>query len=325
MKKADIQNNLNQNVSAQTETKSAKEKGSKSHAWFRYTMIATLCLGLGAGVGIYVKRKYGKEQIDYSNFDGSAYAADAKALLEAYNKDPNQDFTSAELVNIGLEKYRQCEYSYSFGIGTASTIVNQTIRSVQIRNGNNYFEESISRSSMVSLASRTEQTLDVDNIDVYEGKADTDETATYDGSKTSHSLNEYKDRMGKTLDEMFIYTISDETCYENSETKVLDNKNKQITLYLDPELSTYYYKNQMKNMSNLDELPIFSNITLTYTFTEDMTLLHCHVDEKYSAKMGVSVSITNSIDYYYHANVEKAIPALDEPCDYSTEGEIDYE
>ena len=325
MKKADIQNNLNIDASAQNETVTKKEKGPKSHAWFRYTVIATLCLGLGAGVGIYVKRKYGKEQIDYSNFDGAAYAADAKALLEAYNNDPNQEFTPAELVNIGLEKYRQCEYSYSFGIGTASTIVNQTIRNYQIRNGDRYFEEALSRSSMVSLATRTEQTLDVDNVDVYEGKADTDETATYDGSKTSSSLETYKNTMGKTLDEMFIYTISDETCYENSETKVLDNKNKQITLYLDPEVSTYYYKNQMKNMSNLDELPIFNNITLTYTFTEDMTLLHCHVDEKYNAKMGVSVSITNNLDYYYHANVEKAIPSLDENCDYSTEGELDYE
>ena len=325
MKKADIQNNLNINASAHNETATKKEKGSKSHAWFRYTVIATLCLGLGAGVGIFVKRKYGKEQIDYSNFDGAAYAADAKALLEAYNNDPNQEFTPAELVNIGLEKYRQCEYSYSFGIGTASTIVNQTIRNYQIRNGNNYFEEALSRSSMVSLATRTEQTLEVDNVDVYKGEADSDETATYDGSKTSSSLETYKNTMGKTLDEMFIYTISDETCYENSETKVLANKNKQITLYLDPEVSTYYYKIQMKNMSNLDELPIFSNITLTYTFTEDMTLLHCHVDEKYNAKMGVSVSITNTLDYYYHANVEKAIPSLDENCDYSTEGELDYE
>lgn len=325
MKKADIQNNLNKNASAQKETVTKKEKASKSHAWFRYTVIATLCLGLGAGVGIFVKRKYGKEQIDYSNFDGAAYAADAKALLEAYNSDPNQEFTPAELVNIGLEKYRQCEYSYSFGIGTASTIVNQTIRNYQIRNGNRYFEEALSRSSMVSLATRVEQTLEVDNVDVYEGKADTDETATYDGSKTSSSLETYKNTMGKTLDEMFIYTISDETCYENSETKVLANKNKQITLYLDPEVSTYYYKIQMKNMSNLDELPIFNNITLTYTFTEDMTLLHCHVDEKYNAKMGVSVSITNTLDYYYHANVEKAIPSLDDNCDYSTEGELDYE
>ena len=325
MKKADIQNNLNKNASAQKETVTKKEKASKSHAWFRYTVIATLCLGLGAGVGIFVKRKYGKEQIDYSNFDGAAYAADAKALLEASNSDPNQEFTPAELVNIGLEKYRQCEYSYSFGIGTASTIVNQTIRNYQIRNGNRYFEEALSRSSMVSLATRVEQTLEVDNVDVYEGKADTDETATYDGSKTSSSLETYKNTMGKTLDEMFIYTISDETCYENSETKVLANKNKQITLYLDPEVSTYYYKIQMKNMSNLDELPIFNNITLTYTFTEDMTLLHCHVDEKYNAKMGVSVSITNTLDYYYHANVEKAIPSLDDNCDYSTEGELDYE
>lgn len=325
MKKAHTQNNLNKNASAQKEAAKTKVKASHSHAWFRYTMIATICLGLGAGVGIFVKRKYGKEQVDYSNFDASAYGADAKALLEAYNKDPNQEFTSAELVNIGLEKYRQCEHSYSFGIGTASTIVNQTIRSYQIRNGDRYFEESISRSSMVSLATRTEQTLNVDNVDSYEGKADTDETATYDGTKTSSSLEAYKNKMGKTLDEMFIYTISDETCYENSETKVLDNKNKQITLYLDPEVSTYYYKNQMKNMSNLDELPIFSSITLKYTFAEDMTLLHCHVDEKYNAKMGVSVSITNSLDYYYHANVEKAIPSLSESCNYSTEGETTYE
>ena len=49
------------------------------------------------------------------------------------------------------------------------------------------------------------------------------------------------------------------------------------------------------------------------------------VDEKYQASMGVTATIHNTIDYYYHANESIDIPKENETIDYSIEGENHYE
>ena len=70
--------------------KEAKAKVSKEKTtttkrklgWLPYAIIASTAIAIGAGAGIFVKRKFGQEEIDYSNFDASAYAMDSKELLE---------------------------------------------------------------------------------------------------------------------------------------------------------------------------------------------------------------------------------------------------
>lgn len=312
----------------EAKAKVSKEKTTTTKhklGWLPYAIIASTAIAIGAGAGIFVKRKFGQEEIDYSNFDASAYAMNSKELLEKYRANPKANFTSAELVNIGLEKYRQFENSYSFTVGLAKTVVDQTIRNAQIKNGDKYFEEQISRSSMVSLANRLETTTDSSETTVYKGKADGDETASYSGTSQAYTEQGFKDYLGRTLQDMFVYTISDDTVYDDSTTETLADGNIRIYLNLDPELSTYFYKIQMKNMSNLDSLPTFNYVKQTYTFTSDMTLLHCYIEEKYQASMGMTVSITNTLHTYYHADEYKAIPTLDEPFDYSTKGETTYE
>ena len=81
----------------------------------------------------------------------------------------------------------------------------------------------------------------------------------------------------------------------------------------------------MKEISDLDRLPGFEYLTHTYIFAKDMTLLYCKVDEKYQASMGVTATIHNTIDYYYHANESIDIPKENETIDYSIEGENHYE
>ena len=298
---------------------------ARSKSWIQFPIIAVVAIAIGAGAGIFVKRKFGQEQIDYSNFDANAFTMDSKELLERYKSNPNGSYTAAELVNIGLEKYRQCENSYSFTIGTASTIVNQSIRNAQIKNGNKYFEEAISKSDMVSLAHRAETTDGSGTTKKFDGKAESVESASYNGSSKSYTDEEYKNYLGKTLQEMFVYTISNETVYDDSSVEKLSNGNIRVYLNLDPDISTYYYKIQMKNMSNLDSLPTFNYVKQTYTFKSDMTLLHCYIDEKYQASMGMTVSIQNTLHNYYHANEYRKIPELNESFDYSTKGEQKYE
>ena len=325
MAKSKVKAKLEKNASTQVSVKNEAAKPAKSKAWIQYPIIALVAIAVGVGAGVFAKRKFGQEQIDYSNFDATAFSADSKELLRRYEANPKASFTSAELVNIGLEKYRQAENSYSYTVGTAKTIVSQTIRNAQIKNGDKYFEEQISRSSMVSLANRLEQTANEDKVTVYKGSATGDETASYSGEVTEYNLEGFKNFLGRTLEEMFIYTISDDTAFDDSKTETLNNGNIRVYVDIDPEIATYYYKIQMKNMSNLDSLPTFEYVRLTYTFSSDMTLLHCHTDEKYQASMGMTVSITNTLNTYYHANEYLKIPELNESFDYSTEGEQNYE
>ena len=178
---------------------------------------------------------------------------------------------------------------------------------------------------MVSLANRIETTKDSETTVMNKGKADTDESATYSNDIQNFTVEEFKNFLGRSLQDMFVYTISNDTVFDDSSIEKLANGNIKVYLNLDPDISTYYYKVQMKNMSNLDSLPTFNYVKQTYIFSSDMTLLHCYVDEKYQASMGMTVSIQNTLNTYYHANEYREIPELNESFDYSTEGEQHYE
>jgi hypothetical protein len=285
--------------------------------------VGLLIVGLGISVGVIAKRQFGQTDVDYTGFDAESYRMDSAALLKQYEKNPNKNFTAAELINIGLEKYRQCENCYSIGVGTASTIVSQSIRNAQIKVGNHYFEESISYSNMVAVANRVNQVGQKSNISLNKGKATNADTASYKSEATTYQADDYKKAWGKTLDEMFIYIISNETVTDSKIEK--SNENIKVTITLDNDISTYYYKLQMKEISNLDKLPVFKSLKHTYTFSKEMDLEHCLVDERYQASMGVTASIHNKIEYYYHPNQIIDIPKENEKIDYSIEGENHYE
>ena len=293
-----------------------------------YSSIIVGTLSLGTISGIFIKRAFSQTKIDYSEFDPESYKANSKLLLEQYNSNPQKEFTPDELVNIGLEKYRQFENSYFIGTGKASTIVEQTIRNALIKNGDNYFEESISRSSMVPIANRATQQGFNSGVNLYKGKAvSADEGDYQDVEKIEYNLDDYKKDWGKTINEMFIYIISDRTVIsKNCSIKHRDDDLIQIELDLKPDIASYYYKIQMKSMSKLSGLPSFSSLKQTYIFDNEMVLKYSYVDEKYQASMGpISVNIHNMIHYYYHAGDFYKIPTLDEQIDYSLEGESNYE
>ena len=287
-----------------------------------YISIVASALSIGVAGGIVAKKILGGEETVYVG-DANSLEIDMVALNKKYEtysgKTPEKDFSVAELINISFEKYRNCEYSYSFNVGVANTVVSQSVRNFQIRNGNEYFEESISRSSMVKLANRMTQSGKDGNITLYSGSATSDETANYGSSGKEYSQEEYENYLGKTLDAMFIYVISDNTVLDGNVDKTDDGY--QIELKLDPELSTYRYKRQMKNISNLDNLPSFDSVKLTYQVDKDLMLKTCHIDETYKATMGMTVTIVNDFNIYYHPNEKMEIPSLNEMLDYSVKGE----
>ena len=307
-------------------TKEKKHLSKCKKALIQYSIIAVCAITVGIASGVILKKKLGPVETDYAGFNPEAFKMDGKALVAEYEKNKNKNFTPAELVNIGLEKYRQCENSYSIGIGLADTIVKQSIRNFQIRNGDSYFEEQISKSSMVSIANRAVQTSS-DSVQVYKGKAKDTEVSEYTDNAKNYSLEEFKDAWGKTLQDIFIYLICNETVLSNGTSVTTEDGKIRVQLELDPEIASYYYKHQMKSLSDLSALPTFEYLRQTYIFdANDMTILHSILDEKYQASMsGITATIINHLDYYYHANEYLKIPEINENLDYSVEGETKYE
>ena len=287
---------------------------------FIYISIVGTALAIGTAGGIVAKRVMGGENIIYEG-DATSMTFDVDSAYDKYlnytGSDMTKDFTPAEIVNIGLEKYRRCDNSYSITKGIASTMVTQSIRNYQIKNGDQYFEESISMSSMVKLANRMYQTGKEGNVNLYKGSAVNEELGSYPSEGTEYSQVDYKNYLGKTLNEMFIYIITDSTILESQ----IDKKDGYIIkLSLDTEMSVIFYQYQMKNISGLDKYPKFASVNLTFTFDKNLDLQHLYTDETYQATMGVTVDIHNMFDTYYFPNQEIKIPETNEPTDYSLVG-----
>ena len=290
-----------------------------------YILTIGIAAVAGAGTGVVLKRTIGPiDEMYPPGFDPKNYSADITSIMNKYNQLSDQSinglrsFSDSDVVNIVLEKYKNLEYCYSLGIGNAYTIITQTIRNAQIKNGDQYFEEQISYSNIVNVANRSIQNGKGGNIDLYKGSASAPEKASYPSSpSSSYSPSKYKNYLGKTLDEMFIYIISDKTTIDSS--RVVKGDDVVINLNLNPNLSTFYYKTQMQNISGLSNLPPFDEVKLTYTFSKDLELKHLTVDETYTAtKEGVPVPAEthNIIENYYYPNVQMPIPNSNESIDY---------
>ena len=308
------------------------EKSTKKNLLI-YLIIGASCLVVGGAIGIIGKKVLGQEIVDDSSFNPEKFKADGAALLKKYENytgtTPEKEFTQTELVNIALEKYRRYEHSMSVGIGLAlaksvGITVNQEIRAAQVRNGDQYFEESVSKSDMVACAYRFYQTGTDSGVNSYEGTdVSKDATrATYANNPKHYSLEGYKKDWGKTLDEMFIYIVSGKTVLSN-EPLSRDGTDYVITLNLNVDTSTYYYKSQMVSVSGLSSRPVFTLEKLTYVLTKDLDLKRLTCEEAYSASMaGISAQTASTLNYYYFPNYVREIPELNEKIDYTMEGLI---
>ena len=243
-------------------TKEKKKLSKGKKALIQYSIIGVCAISIGITSGIILKKKIGPVETDYAGFDPETFTVDGAALLEEYNRNKNRDFTPAELVNIGLEKYRQCENCYSIAVGLADTIVKQSIRNFQIKNGDQHFEEQISKSSMVSLSIRTVQ-LKSDEVELYRGKAKEVEVSEYQDAPEVFEPNEFKQEFGKRPSEIFIYLICDQTVIDEGTQVTKEDGKIKVELNLDPDIASYNYKKQMKAMSNLAQLPTFEYLKQT--------------------------------------------------------------
>lgn len=290
-----------------------------------YILTIGICALAGVSTGIILKKTIGPIDETYPpGFDPKEFSPDVDAIWKKYealsDKSINgvKSFSDAEVMNVAFRKFREMPYCYFYSIGDAKTIVTQTVRNAFIKNGDEYYEDQISFSSMVALAKRSYQHGKDGKVDVHDGTPRDSEHATYPQTPTkTFEKEEYKEYLGKTLDEMFIYVISDKTTIDSSRTTRGDDV--VIKMNLNPNLSTFYYKTQMLNLSGLSNLPPFEEVKLTYTLSKDLVLKHLSIDETFTAtKEGIPVpaKTNNVLEYYYHVG-EMKIPAWNEEFDFS--------
>lgn len=293
---------------------------------FSYALVAVSAICIGTAAGFIGKKLFGPTEIDYGDVDFDSLKVDAAQIvkrIDSYNgtKDVTESFTPGEILNYSMEKFRTCENCCSFTFGVADTIVKQDIRACLIKNGDNYFEESVSQSSMVSLANRMMQSGIDSDVSFYSATKssikilDDGATGTYSDSEVkTFSSENYRDTYGKTLDEMFIYSISDQTILSSDISK--NDNGYVIKVELDPNLSTNNYKHQMLNISGLDKLPKFTDVNLVFTLDKDLRLKKLSIDENYVATMIVDAKTHGIVDIYYFADEYIKIPNLNEDVHY---------
>ena len=290
-----------------------------------YSIIGASALAVGAGGGIVYKRVIQKPTQNITGFNPEVCKPNAEELFAKVNKvGPKIAVSTLEpvdIANYATEKYKTYENSVSFCKGLASTIVSQEIRNAQIKNGSTYFEESVSKSSMVGIGKRMIQEGIDGPVKMYNEKSAGDVTidelkvhTNFKDKAEDFTSEKYKEAYGRTLNDMFIYCVHSITVKNGSVTPEGDGY--KVVLDLDPIMGGYQYRYQMLNISGLDALPIFNFITITYTLDSNLDLVHIQAHEAYRAKMGVEVEIENTLEYDFFPNVKWEIPQINEDINY---------
>lgn len=284
------------------------------------SIVSVFALSAGVGVGVFFGQEFLGTKTNYDAFDPLNYEDDVDSLYKQYlnSNSDYSNFEPYELVSIAYHKFELEENSYSVTDGTiAASIVNQTLRSVSIKNDDLYFNESISQSSIVSVAKRFYQ--EAGSVTTYDGKdiKNGSSASWSEEDKSISNLENYEDEWGKTLKRSSIYIISSKTVL-NSEVNKEEN-NYVISLSLNPTTSVLRYVKQMEKMSDLSRKPEFTSIDMKITLDDELNLIRREIDEIYTVyMMGAHTSNAHLVENYY-PNVKIDIPNLETNFNYEGE------
>ena len=294
-----------------------------------YSIIGASALVVGASAGIIYKRVISPANENIVGFNPELCKPNAEELFEKVRKAGSpkaatQKLEPFEIVNYSFEMYKQLEHSVSFCKGLADTTVQQYIRSGQIRNGNTFFEEQISKSSMVGVGKRMIQEGLEGDTKLYSETSggdvvvdDTNAYSKYSPDPQVLTLEKYKEAWGRNLPDMAIYLIAKSTVEDQKLES--DGDGYKVTLKLQPTKGAYNYRYQMKTISEMSDFPTFSLLDLTYWLDADLNIVKMNERSTFVAKiMGISPTVNNNLDYYYFSGKDWKIPELNEKFDYDS-------
>ena len=274
-------------------------------------IVATVAISSGLIVGIFFGKNFFSPKTNYDGFNFLDYEDDTASLMKKYQSNSNvSSYKPYELVNIAIEKFANNEHTKTVTHGEVNAaIVKQLIFAEDVRDGNEFYTESLSYSSLVKCGVRFYQHADV--IDEYKAsKVEKDGKSNFPtSSKKTVTFEDHETNWGKTLERPVIFIISSKTVLENE----LKNTNDgyEITMSLDPTLSVLRYVRQMKSISDLKRYPEFNSVKVTFTLDKDLNLVQMKSVEDYVVYVvGKNESVgTLTVDYYHDVN--ESIPTLD--------------
>ena len=289
-------------------------------------LLGSIALPIALGVvgGVVYSKFFVAKKADYSNVDANSLYINMDNVLAKYDDSKKagtpveEALTSYEIVNLAYHNYANYENSRSFTIGNASAaIVEQSIRGCSIRNGNEYFEESLSKSNMVGVAARMYQKEDT-SIDLHRGEAVDSTTAKWGNEHYEYTFEEFTNDFGKTPSTPLIYIISKKTVLSGTDTIEKTSEGYKISMSLNPIKSVINYVKQMRSISDLYDYPAFNEINLTFHINNDLLVTQLDIHESYYAlkEANLGADTTADVSVYYEVDGGFTIPTLSDALVY---------
>lgn len=281
-------------------------------------------IALGAVAGIVISKFFVAKTVDYSDVDANSLYINMDNVLAKYEAckadgTPYEEgLTSYELVNLAYYNYANMENSRSFTIGTANAaIVEQSIRGCSIREGNKFFEESLSKSNMVGVAARMYQKED-GSVDLHRGEVQNATSATWGNEHYEYTNEEFIGDFGKTPSTPLIYIVSKKTVIKESDKVEKNSDGYHISMSLNTKKAVINYVKQMKSISNLADYPAFNSLNISFDIDNDLMIKEMHVNESYYAlkEANLGADTSGDVTVYYEVNGGFKIPSLNEAVTY---------
>lgn len=316
------------------------KKTSRKRTVISLSIISMTAIGLGLGAAFFLHSQLaGGVTTDYTKIDANKLTDDNASLLSTYSsvKKAGGDYVSAfsskpyQVANIAFQLFSAHDHCFAQGKGVGSAklfggSVNQDIRSTVIKDGDHYFEESLSLSGVVNLADRMYQ--EGDTVVRHVGKVasgDVEKPASLDEG-TTYTIPNYQEAMGRDLSNPCIYIVSSKTTYldqtatsgkPTSFTKTADGYSLELELKTKAVVN---YVKQMQTISSLYSKPSFTYVHLSFTLDKDLNPLTMTSHEFYHASTGPAVGsdVEGTLTTHYQTDGSYTIPALMTPISYWT-------
>jgi len=337
----------NNTILDDSDSKEQKRKKATKKAIIFSSIGACVAIGLGTYLGVFLASIFNTSNTyDYSNIDTSKYAVNYDELLKKYDAlEQNttlyeSTFSEVEMVNVSLALFARHQNWMCQGYGVGNAIIGpikvaQDIRSTMIRCESDYFEESLSKSSVIQAAARMYQRSGDENTYKYVGSVPNSvEIAVFDeeASPSKYSPDEYLTYAGRNLTDVpNIYIISEKTLASSSQPtlsalalkeRIFDTVSKTYTinLELDYRKSVVNYVKQMRATTEMKSDPVFDYIHLEFTMDENLNLIKSKSTERYFASTPSGSSyVEGELVTYYATDGGYSLPELNSPLAYDFE------
>ncbi|MCR5333191.1 MAG: hypothetical protein K6E11_04165 [Bacilli bacterium] len=293
-------------------------------------------LAVGAGTG-YLIGHFGKtpevvEEIKDLDAieDNDANLLDRYEQVKKEGRNPVSVFSISELANISMSKFTSHEYSVAIGYGVANSAVNLDVRNYAIKNGDEYYEESLSKSKgaiNIVVCQRDYQhgNEKTSPIDSYTGdiKTDAEHPDWSKPTKTDYTAESYEEKFGKMVSRPSVYVVSSQSVLDEGSSVEKTADGYQLTMNLDTIKGIARYRKRMMNLSG-SNVKKFEYVHLTYYVDDDFNLIRSYVEEKYAAGIaGISANVEGSLSTYFFTDTNDVkIPEIGVNVTFPKEGQL---